>query len=56
MGQKLSQKLKKEFEIYILLMQSRCSDKNDDCNSCVMMKQCRETSDKLVNFFAESIK
>lgn len=56
MAQKLSQKLKREFETYIQLMQERCSDKYDDCNSCKMVKECRATSDRLVNFFAESIK
>ena len=61
MGQKLSQKLKKEFEDYILLMQKKCSDamssgRFENCNKCRMIKQCRATSDRLVNFFAESIK
>lgn len=56
MGQRLSQKLKTEFEAYILLMQERCSGKHDDCDSCKMIEDCQATSDKLVNFFAESIK
>lgn len=56
MAQRLSQKLKTEFEAYILLMQERCSAKHDDCDSCKMVEDCRTTSDKLVSFFAESIK
>lgn len=56
MGQRLSQKLKKEFEDYILFMEEQCAKKFKNCDSCKRMKQCQATSDKLINFLAESIK
>lgn len=61
MAQKLSLRLKKEFEDYILMMQKNCSDAKssgefENCDKCKMVKECQATSDRLVNFFAESIK